>query len=220
MTEKLSVLIAVPVLNKVEPETLVSLWNLKDRTKGVNIQLMCIEGCTVIHALRNDIVKKFLNLHSFEYLFFIDADMSFPPDILDILLQRHKDIVGALYVGRTKPYMPCVFEMKKEPLEFPNIIKLQGEFFKVGAISTGCLLIHRRVFERIPYPWFGWKKGIPGEDLFFCWKASQYGFDIWCDASRKIYHVSKTQIGFEDFIRFSKSVEGQTLIQKGAQRES
>jgi hypothetical protein len=64
-------------------------------------------------------------------------------------------------------------------------------------VGAGALLVHRRVFERVPRPWFEWLLDRPevpegqkcSEDFAFCRKAKQHGFAVKVDVSVACRHA-------------------------------
>ncbi|GAI93114.1 unnamed protein product, partial [marine sediment metagenome] len=68
----------------------------------------------------------------------------------------------------------------------------------VGEGGAGFLLVKREVFEKLPYPWFSFEKG--GEDLYFCDKARENGFEIWADMSVLLGHLRLEPVGASQFL--------------------
>lgn len=156
---------------------------------------------------RNMIVKKLLE-GNYSHLFFMDSDMNFPENSLSRLLNFNLDIVGGLYCLKTPPFNTTIF--KGNDVDLP---KEKGSYLKngkawstinpengagvieVSAIGTGCLLIKRKVFETLDYPYFWYEQSPDGEeemmteDIVFCIKAKKAGFKIHCDTSIKCGHL-------------------------------
>jgi hypothetical protein len=73
-----------------------------------------------------------------------------------------------------------------------DLINLTQKLGK-GVVGCGCLMIRRRVFDEVPYPWFQqpWLEGPGykgstghlwvGEDVFFSFHVQAHGFDIHLD---------------------------------------
>ncbi|HDZ13925.1 MAG TPA: hypothetical protein ENH60_03370 [Pricia sp.] len=65
--------------------------------------------------------------------------------------------------------------------------------FKISSGGFGIVLVKYEVFEKLDWPY--WKNiFVPGdiemgEDIYFCKKARQAGFDIWCDPKVKCSHI-------------------------------
>lgn len=128
-----------------------------------------------------------------EWLFMLDNDVEFPPDILDRLLAVadpiERPILGAVYFTQINGYwMPVWLEqvdgVGRMPVEQITI----GEIKELDAIGMGCTLIHRTVLEKMkaehsddPWPWFNHDLidgGRAGEDVSFCNRAKKMGLKI------------------------------------------
>lgn len=126
-----------------------------------------------------------------DYIFFIDDDMNIPMQALILLLARDKEIVAANCARKELPPRPtaqgfdgmCVYTSETSTgLE------------KVKSIGTGMMLINLRVFGSLAQPWFCEDpiKEV-GEDVYFCGKAREAGFDIWIDhdLSKDVGHIGE-----------------------------
>jgi hypothetical protein len=66
----------------------------------------------------------------------------------------------------------------------------------IDVLPHGCVLVHRSVYEKIPQPHY-LQDYVPeinleiGEDIYFCNKAKEAGFDVWCDheLSKELSHI-------------------------------
>lgn len=147
------------------------------------------------------------------HLMFVDSDMAFEPELVWGLLQRRKDIVGGCYVQKAYPFLPNVGTLNKDGITYnmrkPDVTGKSGELIPVDMIGTGLMLIHRRVFDAFDDPnWFEFlpvdlpehmhemvtprhkkTRAILGEDVAFCRKARELGFEIWCDLENKGTHI-------------------------------
>jgi hypothetical protein len=75
---------------------------------------------------------------------------------------------------------------------------------RVTSIGCGVMLVKRHVFEKIERPWF-WFENLKnhkllGEDVYFCVKAHDFGFETWVDhdLSNEIGHVGSYTYGWHD----------------------
>lgn len=121
-----------------------------------------------------------------DYLFFVDDDMTFPPDTLKRLIGHKKDIIGTVYHSRKLPLTPTVECLTGETI--------QKELFRVKAVATGVMLINLDIFNKIDKPYFDTETHengftLMGEDSWFCRQAERKGIDIWCDPTIKIKHI-------------------------------
>lgn len=129
------------------------------------------------------------------HLLFLDSDIVFPLDTITRLLKHDKDIVGGLYQQRTPPHhaLGVTIDGKHEPVT-------QG-VQRMKIMPTGCLMLKLAIFDRLAKPWFNTVaegEKIVGEDYYFCQRAAQAGFEIWCDGdlSRELGHVGQKVYAF------------------------
>lgn len=142
-----------------------------------------------VFSNREQVAEDFLKTDC-THLFFVDSDMLFQPEVLDKLIADDKDIVGAQYNRRIEkendPVVATRYQMNPGDQLPPRV-------FKNYAVATGCLLIKREVFNRIPKPWFS--HGTPeeprGEDIWFCDVATKAGIEIFIDGSLVVKHVGE-----------------------------
>lgn len=163
-----------------------------------NVCISMIKGSFVTKA-RNDIVNQIRG----DWLFFIDSDMKFPPDTLTRLLAHDKDIVGGLCFRKVKPFNPTIYDRINERHYHWRMVYPKDKLFEVDATGCACLLIKRRVFEKMKDPWFQYTDRL-SEDLLFCEKAQQCGFKIWIDPTIKPLHMQLVGIGEEHFEEYNK----------------
>jgi len=158
-------------------------------------ELFYINGkSSIVATARNNCVKQALAF-DVDYILFLDADMVFPPNILDRLLESGKDIIGCAYRRRSPPY-----DIMALSVQGPGSQKVEG-IAEMLALPTGVLLIAAKVFESIPKPWFKFeidaeREKITGEDVLFCREAVLAGYKIWMDveASYHIGHLTQSTL--------------------------
>lgn len=179
-----------------------------------------------IDVARNNVVDQMLMHDEFEWIMFLDSDQTVPPETIPRLLSHNLPIVGGLYFFKdpmAKPlcydrqpdfnarafYRPQVEKVYKFLLERTEELNSSTEITRVlsgndglwpcDAIGTGCLLVRREVFEKVPYPWFSFCEGGT-EDLYFCRKAKKYGYEVYVDANLLCGHVVTTTLGVQQFM--------------------
>ncbi len=142
-------------------------------------------------AARNDMAIALLN-NGAEYILLVDSDMTFPPDALNRLIDHDLDIVGCDYRMRAPPF-------KKIGTYQPHMIQSESGLVERSLLGLGFMLIKRRVFDKLPSPWF--QRVYEGpvfrtEDLFFCKNAMAAGFEIWCDIdlSKQVDHIGSQPV--------------------------
>lgn len=186
-------------------------------------------GANIVTA-RNTVVRDFLATDA-AWLWLIDADMSFPPDTLDALLDvadaKDRPIVGGLcfkvtQVGNEAPYgTPTLYGLNDMTPprtviyhDFPPDTLLQ-----VAATGAACLLVHRRVLEAMrdsgnwPRPWVWFAEtlyreydDVLSEDITFCLRAGSLGFPIFVHTGIEIGHTKTIDFNVATFRKLKAGI--------------
>lgn len=122
-----------------------------------------------------------------DWVWFIDDDHTFPPDILHRLLAHNVDIVAPLVLRRVSPFLPVACGMNGEHLDLSRYDR--GELAEVEHTGSSGMLIRRRALERVAEPWFELGNGI-SEDVNFCRKARAEGLSVFVDLSLWMTHLT------------------------------
>lgn len=189
------ILVAIPTTGLVDIDYVNSIIKLSHATK--NIQVVHSSG-SLVYVARNSFVKDAIE-GNYTHLLFIDSDMVFNADALNVLLHHNLDIVSGSIFTRVAPYKPCYYEKLKlgdsnevicEPCK-----DMGDDLIKVEGVGTAFLLTKTKVFQDIidkqnVYPF----QPIPGygEDLSFCLRARKCGYEIFVDNGLMIGHIGKT----------------------------
>jgi GT2 family glycosyltransferase len=158
---------------------------------------------TNVSQNRNQLVRAFLE-SGIEWLWFVDDDMTFEPDIVDRLMEvadpTERPIVGALcfafLLNHDQQVVPTIYGLGEKDGE-TKLVRHTGyprdELVQVAATGSGCVLIHRRVFVELakrwqtPWPWFDYSEWghafsswgqIPGTDVAYAGPGDHIGEDI------------------------------------------
>jgi GT2 family glycosyltransferase len=198
------ILIAVPNAGGIEPDTLISIYNM-DVPSGIETELKSFYGYS-IDDVRNKIVKYAID-NEFDGILFIDSDMTLPKNTLKRLIYENKDIVSGLYI-RKKVNDEKIIELflKNENIHVDGkvIRNIQpkdfegNKTFEVDACGFGCVLIKTSVFLRIGYPYFKYQFNENhllnlSEDIDFCIKAKYRGFKIYAATDLLLGHIGKKE---------------------------
>lgn len=176
-----NVLIAIPTNKNIEVETFKSIYDLII-PEGYKTHFQYFFGYC-IDQVRNLIADWGTK---YDYLFCVDSDMIFPPNTLLKLLEADKDIVSGVYRQRKQE---VILELYDSNLHNINISQIYNKgVVEVEACGFGCVLIKSDVLRNIEYPHFVYKSALNhnnthSEDIFFCQKAKQYGFNIFVETS-------------------------------------
>jgi hypothetical protein len=155
---------------------------------GINIEVIRANSSD-IDLMRNSIVAE-AQQKKCSHLLFLDTDMIYPQDTIQKLLDHNLDIVGALTFKRYPPFNPILYVGKKYKLQY--MYPYPEGLVELTATGTGCLLINMKVFNKLEKPYFEFShnEGKPvGEDIGFCYKAGDAGFDVHVDTTIKTIHI-------------------------------
>lgn len=137
----------------------------------------------------NDIVTEALNTRSY-WIWFISEEYGFGPDVLNTLLSRNEAMVAPIVLEAEDPYLPTAwvdYDEKKgqEPLRLNQVIGPASLVDVRGANVTG-MLVRRAVFEAMSPPWFRHVSEIETEDVYFCERAREVGFNVFVDTETRL----------------------------------
>lgn len=161
--------------------------------KRLSLCLDVVPGDAFIDKARNTLAHRFLHNTEFEDIIFIDADVGFDLPAFSALMTAPGDIVMGLY------------RVKDDQLRFPGLIwepierhPQSRRLVKMQNGPAGFMRVKRKVFEemekRWPDDWYHAgeigqmhdffecgreEHHFRGEDIKFCERAIQCGFDVW-----------------------------------------
>jgi uncharacterized membrane protein len=192
-----SVMIAVPAMEMVNAEFAQHLAMSAANMVAHGIKINCAFNIgSVITIARRNLTDIFLK-SDFDYVWWIDSDMKFPIDTPIRLLKRNKDIVGANYRRRRFPNANFT-GMRGKPGSYTEFVTsdTSPDMEEIDVLPHGCVLVKKQVYQKIPQPHY-LQEFIPdlnleiGEDIYFCQKAKESGFEVWCDQqlSKEIAHI-------------------------------
>ena len=170
-------------------------------------------------AARNELAQRCLD-EGYDYLWFMDDDHSFAPDLLQKLLHAavtyDLPIVNPLCTTRTAPFHLVTFAANPDPESKDRYLPISMEGLPGEGIveleAGGCagMLIRRDVLEATRnMAYWPWSEDNPGwhpkpdqwfeytdqsEDLLFCQKAKRAGFKIYADLSCRLGHITTAVI--------------------------
>lgn len=162
---------------------------------------------------RNNIVRTALEIEA-DWLLQLDGDESFRPELLRVLMRTSdretRPIVAGLYsnVGVIDEdnasggivILNCAYNEVEDGQYAPIEVPEHMTPFQVSAVGSGILLAHTDVYRAIPQPWFWIEwferldengeqvRQIMNEDIAFCRRAREAGYDIWVDPLAECIH--------------------------------
>ncbi len=156
-----------------------------------------LDGSTIARK-RNRMIENFLSPDNaaLEWLFFLDSDMTPPPDTIEKLLQCGHDVVTAVCTRRRPPYMTCCGYRDGAGglTELRTYGGTRNPIVEIDWAGSAALLIRRTVLERVPPPWFvATDEGI-AEDVYFSSQVRKAGIPIFCETTVHVGHLGVTPI--------------------------
>lgn len=152
--------VCLTTYGKIEADTAHAYAEMRVRAQALNLTQVSwpppFHG-SLVDKTRNEAVRTMLADPAQQWLWFLDGDMVWQPNLIDQILSTafgevpDADIVGGWCPLRSPPYMPTIDTGTGtwEPIP-PG----QGP---IPVIRTGaaCVLIKRHVYEKMQYPWYG-----------------------------------------------------------------
>jgi len=162
-----------------------------------SMQPLYVRG-TLIGPQRDTIVERAMEVDA-THILWLDSDMRFPKNALEVLLKHDKDIVGTNYCKRLPPFVPTA---TAEGMQFHTFDDSSG-LVPVDSLGMGCILTKVSVFRDMKQPIFpiGWDEELKryiGEDVAFQRKARLAGLTIYCDQdlSKMVSHVGTMEFTY------------------------
>jgi hypothetical protein len=172
-------------------------------------------GTSDVAHRRNHIAAEFLRRApalGLEYCLWIDSDMMPTPSTAVHLLHSAaavgSDMLSALCFQRIPPFLACVTPVPGSSLSY------NGGIQEVAEAGFGCILVHRRVLEALPSPWFKYDQNEPGggEDIGFCRDARAAGFRIYVDMNLDCGHLAEISVTRDLAIAWQTSEQGRAQL--------
>lgn len=221
------------IYGSFEPDFVFSLLALKtydDKSSGYldHPGWLIAQAGTNLPQQRNSIVKAFLETDA-EWLLFIDTDQRFGFNLVDAMVAsadpQERPILSALIMAeKWNPHHRIVpacigFETLEPPTPREYTTIPPQRHWQVGAVGSGCVIIHRNVLQTIwnanrndAQPWFKYVQwdwndpdtgelvhDIMGEDYVFSLRAQACGFPCHVDTTIEVGHIKKRTLTTQDF---------------------
>lgn len=184
-----------------------------DRTHNGNItgHLTKVPGAGDLDGGRNWLTSAWLDDTDAEWLWMVDSDMVFQPDIVDLLLSaahpKDRPVVGGLCFGaRPAGTHRGIPEMRMFPTiyaEHDGTLKHvwsypKNQLVRVAATGAACLLIHRSAAEtvrgNIGDHWWSrvvWNGNRYSEDLSFCLQMTGHDIPVYVHTGIHTGHIKE-----------------------------
>lgn len=200
----MKVLIGMPALSSIPTKTVASLM-LMNKPKDSRTTIV---SNSLVYDARNSLCQEAVK-DGFDYLLFIDSDMTFPPDVIERLVNVNADIATGVCYGRRFPHGPVVYKDVKPRTLFHDssaepFTEIPDGIFEVKACGMAMCLIKVDVVKALCKHYrntpFEPSKNM-GEDLTFCYRARKMGFKIMADSSFEVGHIGEAVYTRKDYAR-------------------
>jgi hypothetical protein len=128
------------------------------------------------------------------HILWLDDDMIFPRDTIQVLLRHNLPVVGANYCRRSHPHLPTAHKGGDNGIVYTTDESAGVE--EVKHLGMGCVLTDARIYECVDLPFFQFEPkedgvGVIGEDVFFFKKLKDAGIPTYVDhdLSKHVGHV-------------------------------
>lgn len=190
----MKVFIAVPSMDTL-PALFCQSLALLQRAGDTQIGF---EVGSLVYNARNNLARQAIKSEA-DWVLWLDSDMVFSPDLLQRMLkvctENDIDFLTALCFRRKPPFTPCLFDRLDKVgrgASYTALMSVPDGRFKVGGCGFAGVLMSTDVLMSVASKFDGRMfdplEGF-GEDVSFCWRARQCGYDIWCDSEIEMGHV-------------------------------
>ncbi len=177
---------------------------IKDKGFNVIRCKRCASAKQTIIETRNALRQDFLK-GDYDHFFSVEQDVILTPTIIEELLKHKKEIISGVYykfkeISGIRTYYPLLMtacdadgnqmqtdepdclirDMYRHEVEEPRLIQVE-------AAGLGCMMIARKVLEKIAFRYDESKKAY--DDMLFALDAKKAGFRIYADTKLKCRHL-------------------------------
>ena len=151
--------------------------------------------------------RPFKGAVTYDKLMWIDSDIAWTPEDFIKLYESDKDIISGAYLlasGEVTVYKklmgaPYIYD---EVLSMTEPVQIKGAGFGFLAVKPG-------IFESMTRPWFQSVQGtvdyngtsftfpIMGEDISWCHRAQELGYELWFDPTVRLIHHKTMKLTWE-----------------------
>ena len=170
-------------------------------------------------ANRNAILKKALEDKTIDYILWLDADMTYQPDIIVRYIEDMKnmdkeiDAIGCMYFKRSYPYDVVAYDNSNEKIKpyktiLPSMIK-DDVIYEVAALGYGGLMVSVKAYEKLgdkKWTHYGENFHLPFDceehlthDLVLCRDIKASGMKVNLHGGVRARHIASKAIEYSDW---------------------
>jgi len=205
------VVVGYPHNGKVDAgftQSLLKLQRFESKYPSDRYELLDIVETSSIYICenRNTLIRMAQHLGA-DWLFQIDPDETFSETIVRLAMRtadkEKRPVIVGVYanIGEhsedgSVTLVDCLYQEVEDGTYLNVVPESETEPLMVDAAGTGLFLTHLSVFEKMGYPWFtetyiqptGGVVRFMNEDIAFCRRLREAGYEIWCDPLVEAIH--------------------------------
>lgn len=211
--DKKKIALGIPIGSFTDPSFALSLAGLCHyRSDKYDLMAMYHSRGCYITQNRNRVVDFFLERKEADWLLQLDTDISFEANLVDRLCDLADETSSKVVLGwyqnkMEMGIMPLTYMITK--MGFTYTKPFGDQPFRLDGAGTGCLLVHKEVYEKVKrdstgrifyfgdtaeeFPGSDEHKPL-GEDLMFCLNCKKAGYDIYTRGTLKVGHNKIAEI--------------------------
>jgi len=204
----MKLLIAIPTLDYIHVDFMKSLLGLIKSLddEQIDYEVKTVSG-TLVYLARENLVSYAIG-GEFTHVLWLDSDMVFTEELFDDLYDTGKDFVSGIFHARRPGHQSCIFRSLK-PVERFRWDEYPSVPFQIGGCGMAAVLVTTEILKAVRQkcgncftPEFSF-----GEDLAFCKRATDMGYEIWCEPCARVGHIGHLVVWPEDEGRYLENVK-------------
>jgi hypothetical protein len=204
VSEKPRVVIATPLYGHPSPWFLVAFARLLIEVGASGVGAgWCFTTIPYIDQARNQLVRDALTYDP-THIFWVDHDVTCPPDAVTKLLAHDLPVVGGMYHSKDVPYGPVAFGL--DPFEMYQEIPPSMDLHLVGGLGMGATLVKASIYRlmKAHYEDERWYevKAAPaiGEDVHFAMRLQEMAVPVFLDLKVQCGHIRDHVVTAGDYL--------------------
>lgn len=204
----MNLLVAIPTTDYIHHRFVECLTALVQRLDADGVKYnICYQSGTLVYHARDALAFKAID-EGYTHVLWLDSDMVFTPDVLDDLMFSGKPFVSGIAHGRREPHHSCLFTQIWPSVE--RFTEYPNNTFRVAGCGFACVLIETSIMKAVKDAngvcFFPMRE--LGEDLAFCKRAADLGYEIWAEPGVRLGHIGHINIYPEYRDIYKQTIEG------------
>lgn len=210
----MKLLIAIPTHDYMHMDFVKCLMDLTRRLDkdGVKFDVKFHGGTLVYHG-RDALADIAIN-EKYTHVLWLDADMIFTEELLDDLQFSGKPFVSGIAHGRRPPHASCLFHEIHPSVQRYELEQYPSSTFRVAGCGFGCVLIKTEILSEVKdrHGTCFFPTRELGEDLAFCRRATEAGYEIYAEPAVRLGHIGHIAIYPEYREQYKNSFQNSEVL--------